>query len=86
TIADVAATDNKEDHFSWVYNNAFAQKSSVAHTGFTLHVPEDVESYWIIFGVDVSTEQDKWRGPFNNTQDICWHFHGNVDDWKIWPC
>ncbi|CAG8505137.1 11644_t:CDS:2 [Gigaspora rosea] len=84
--AAAAGTLQKEDNFSWQFNDAFAQDSSVSHGGFSLAVPDNVESYWVIFAVGLSTVDDKWRGPSNNTQDICWHFHGHIDDWKIYPC
>ncbi|CAG8741107.1 26319_t:CDS:2 [Gigaspora rosea] len=48
---------------------------------------DDKDSWnWMVFGVEVSTEQDKWRGPFDNTQDYCYHYHGSEDDWDVYPC
>ncbi|CAI2168725.1 7766_t:CDS:2 [Funneliformis geosporum] len=32
-----------------------------------------------------STEEDKWRGPFTNNGDQCWHIHGSVDIWEVNP-
>ncbi|CAG8475095.1 22720_t:CDS:2, partial [Gigaspora rosea] len=86
TVASVAATLKKDDNFNWNCKCALAQDSSRAHAGFVLAVPDNVESYWIILGVGLSVEDDKWRGPYNNTQDICWHFHGHFEKWEIWPC
>ncbi|RIB22096.1 hypothetical protein C2G38_2076483, partial [Gigaspora rosea] len=86
TWASVAGTIKQEDNFNWNNNDAFAQDSSRSHAGFVLSVPDNVLSYWVILGVGLSAEEDKWRGPYNNTQDICWHFHGHLENWEIWPC
>ncbi|CAB4404280.1 unnamed protein product [Rhizophagus irregularis] len=33
-----------------------------------------------------STQDTKTRGPFNNNQDFCWHFHGSLNDWDVYAC
>ncbi|GES79974.1 hypothetical protein GLOIN_2v1843800 [Rhizophagus clarus] len=32
------------------------------------------------------TQDTKERGPFDNNQDSCWHFHGHLDSWDIYSC
>ncbi|CAG8534728.1 9702_t:CDS:2 [Gigaspora margarita] len=86
TIAQVAATKYLSPDWDWSARpGAIAYGYSSAHDGFSLTI-SGVSSYWIVFGVIATTEQDKWRGPFDNTQDYCWHFHGSEDDWEVFPC
>ncbi|CAG8848921.1 45116_t:CDS:1, partial [Gigaspora margarita] len=88
TISTVAARDNGDKSgWNWATRpGAFAYNSKSAHTGYSLTIPADKSSYWMVFGVAESTEQDKWRGPFDNTQDYCYHYHGSEDDWDVYPC
>ena len=86
TSGIVAGTIDKEDNFNWQINDSWAQDSSRAHAGFSLSVPDNLNTYWLVFAVGLSTEQYKWRGPFTNNQDICWHFHGHIDSWDVYPC
>ncbi|CAG8632433.1 4381_t:CDS:2 [Gigaspora margarita] len=86
TIAQVAARYNDQGPWNWwTRPGAFAYGQSTAHDYFSLSI-SGVYVYYLVFGVDVSTEQDKWRGPFNNTQDYCWHYTGNEFNWEVWPC
>ncbi|POG82317.1 hypothetical protein GLOIN_2v1834409 [Rhizophagus irregularis DAOM 181602=DAOM 197198] len=48
-----------------------------------LTIPDDVKTFNLVFGVAHSLKVDKWRGPFDNTQDICWHYHGHLNSWKV---
>jgi hypothetical protein len=61
--------------FDWQYDETAIDQS---HHGFHF----DDEN----IGVEDSFEQDKWRESFNNTEDICWHFHDHLEDWKVYPC
>ncbi|GBC04084.1 hypothetical protein RclHR1_00550029 [Rhizophagus clarus] len=85
-----AATDYLgSGNFDWDHDNsAIDQNWSIAHNGFDLTIPDDqnITTFYLVFGVSGSTEQDKWRGPFDNNQDYCWHFHGHIDSWKVYPC
>ncbi|CAI2169670.1 18179_t:CDS:1 [Funneliformis geosporum] len=58
----------------------------VAHKGYHIEIPDSIDSYCLVFGVILSTEKDKWRGPFTNNGDQCWHFKGSEDDWDVYPC
>ncbi|PKC13198.1 hypothetical protein RhiirA5_372451 [Rhizophagus irregularis] len=58
---------------------------SVSHHSFELTIPDDVKTFNLVFGVAHSLKVDKWRGPFDNTQDICWHYHGHLNSWKFNP-
>ncbi|CAI2167229.1 17864_t:CDS:2 [Funneliformis geosporum] len=84
----VAATYGDEGgNFNWWHtNDAIVENFAEAHSGYNITIPDNVTTYWLVFGVDWSTEQDKWRGPFTNNGDQCWHFHGTLDDWKIYGC
>ncbi|CAB4426385.1 unnamed protein product [Rhizophagus irregularis] len=59
---------------------------SVSHHGFELSIPDDMITFNLVFGVADSIKEDKWYGPFDNTQDICWHYHGHQNNWKVYPC
>ncbi|GBB87971.1 hypothetical protein RclHR1_14490002 [Rhizophagus clarus] len=86
-IAAVTHDNEKETwHWSPDNNDAIFESYSFAHMGFYLKVPSKVETFWLVFGVGLSQEEDKWRGPFTNTQDLCFHFHGNVFKWELWQC
>jgi hypothetical protein len=81
----VAATPKNEEG-PWNWSGGIAQEGDWAHNGYSLLIPDNVESYWLVFSVSGSTEDDKWRGPINNDGDKCWHFHGHLDSWEIWEC
>ncbi|CAB4379763.1 unnamed protein product [Rhizophagus irregularis] len=87
-IAAVTHTNEKETwHWSPDNNDAIFESYSFAHEGFYLTVPSKVSTYWLVFGVGGSAfEEDKWRGPFENTQDLCFHYHGNLVKWELWQC
>jgi hypothetical protein len=67
-------------------DNYIAWNGKYSHTGYSLTIPDDIQKYWLVFHVHLSTEQDKWQGPFNNDGDKCWHYHGHLDSWEIWEC
>ena len=75
-----ATTDN-----SSLYH-AITEPCAFAHKGYSLTIPDKVQTYWLAFEVYASLENVKWRGPFQNDGDKCWHFHGSVDDWNIDEC
>ncbi|RIB07580.1 hypothetical protein C2G38_2045879 [Gigaspora rosea] len=86
TIAQVAALRDRPDSWNWLTKpGAIAYGHSSAHDGFNLQI-SGVYSYWIVFGVAESTEQDKWRGRFDNKQDYCYHYTGNEFKWDVFPC
>ncbi|RGB34480.1 hypothetical protein C1646_760497 [Rhizophagus diaphanus] len=57
-----------------------------AHNGYHLNIPSKYDQFYLAFAVLVSLEQFKLHGPFNNTQDYCWHYHGNAFKWNVYPC
>ncbi|CAB4387449.1 unnamed protein product [Rhizophagus irregularis] len=78
---------NKKGNFDWSGDaGAIDIEGDWAHTGYSLNVPDNVSSYWVAFRVAASTEDDKWRGPYNNDGDKCWHFHGTIDSWDVYEC
>ncbi|PKK65689.1 hypothetical protein RhiirC2_785780 [Rhizophagus irregularis] len=40
---------------------------SSAHYGFHFTIPDDQKSFYLNFELPFSFEEDKWRGPFDNT-------------------
>ncbi|CAB5305960.1 unnamed protein product [Rhizophagus irregularis] len=79
--------ENKKGDFDWHGDaGAIDIEGDWAHRGYSLNVPDNVKSYWLAFRVAASTEDDKWRGPFNNDGDKCWHFHGTIDSWNVFEC
>ncbi|CAI2176900.1 14269_t:CDS:2, partial [Funneliformis geosporum] len=86
TITDAAATENNEKgHWSWTHP-AIDNRGESARKGYHLVIPQNITTYWLVFGVASSLEDDKWRGPYNNDGDKCWRFHGSEDDWNINEC
>ncbi|CAG8542530.1 13635_t:CDS:2 [Dentiscutata heterogama] len=77
TIAEAVAFDEDIE---------YDRQQSVAHHGFSLTVPDNSTQFWVVFSVVGTIEDEKKRGPFDNTQDICWHFHGSLDAWTVNPC
>ncbi|CAG8754642.1 10636_t:CDS:2, partial [Funneliformis caledonium] len=86
TYTDAGATEhNQKGHWSWG-SHAIDQQGASAHKGYHLYIPENYTTFWLVFGVASSTEDDKWRGPINNDGDKCWHFHGTEDAWDVYEC
>ncbi|GBC06390.1 hypothetical protein RclHR1_00680034 [Rhizophagus clarus] len=82
-----AVLENKQGDFDWSGDaGAIDIEGDWAHTGYSLTVPSNVKSYWLAFRVAASTEENKWRGPYNNDGDKCWHFHGTLDNWIVFEC
>ncbi|CAI2168823.1 13165_t:CDS:2 [Funneliformis geosporum] len=82
-----AAATQIHDEEGWEWDkDGIDNRGQWTHNGYYLYIPEDVKTYWLVFGVLYSTEEDKWRGPFENDGDKCWHFHGTLDNWKIYGC
>ncbi|RIB09909.1 hypothetical protein C2G38_2107383 [Gigaspora rosea] len=54
--------------------------------------PSETPDFAIVIDEEESTAHKgfslwaKFRGPYNNTQDYCWHFHGSEDFWDINTC
>ncbi|PKC13200.1 hypothetical protein RhiirA5_372453 [Rhizophagus irregularis] len=74
-------------HYNWggEDNGLLDYDWSVSHHGFELYLPDGIQIFNLVFGVDGSIDEDKWFGPFDNsTHDICWHFHGHQNSWKDW--
>ncbi|CAG8726580.1 9665_t:CDS:1, partial [Funneliformis mosseae] len=67
-------------------DGTFADESERAHKGYSLNIPDRVKQYWLGFGVEGSFEHDKWRGPFTNDGDRCFHFHGVLENWEVFDC
>ncbi|CAG8750275.1 12639_t:CDS:1, partial [Funneliformis mosseae] len=67
-------------------DGAFADETRKAHKGYSLTIPDRVKKYWLGFGVTLSFENDKWRGPFTNDEDRCYHFHGDESYWELFDC
>ncbi|CAI2180478.1 17141_t:CDS:2 [Funneliformis geosporum] len=88
TITCAAAThENEGDKFSFnELNDAIDEVCKTSHDGYYLNISDTIQKYWLIFGVEWSTEDYKWRGPFTNNGDKCWHFHGIEDNWDVYPC
>ncbi|RGB27560.1 hypothetical protein C1646_768951 [Rhizophagus diaphanus] len=57
-----------------------------AHTDYHLNIPSKYVQFYLNFDVLGGRQVVKQRGPFNNTQDYCWHYHGNSFKWNIYPC
>ncbi|CAG8699805.1 18390_t:CDS:2 [Dentiscutata erythropus] len=80
TIAQAVACNNENcDH-------EYDRQWSTAHDSFSLGIPDDASQFWVIFSAKGTIEDEKIRGPFDNTQDICWHYHGSLDYWIVYPC
>ncbi|PKY41821.1 hypothetical protein RhiirA4_455488 [Rhizophagus irregularis] len=79
TSTTVTAT---KENRNW--DNIIAQNSKFGYDGYSLTIPDDIQTYWPVFEVHMSTEHDKWRGPFQNDGDKCWHFHDHLNSWEIW--
>ncbi|CAB4404281.1 unnamed protein product [Rhizophagus irregularis] len=62
------------------------EKMASAHKGYHLYIPEDKSTFYLDFDVLGSVQDLKKRGPFNNDQDSCWHYHGNSGNWDVFPC
>ncbi|CAI2170274.1 14644_t:CDS:2 [Funneliformis geosporum] len=78
---------NEGKHFSFEgRSDNIDAHCETAHTGYSLNITDDKRSYWLVFGVSWSTEENKWRGPYTNDGDKCWHFHGSEDSWDVYPC
>ncbi|CAG8478325.1 5496_t:CDS:2 [Funneliformis caledonium] len=67
-------------------DGTFTEKTRMAHKGYSLTIPDRVKKYWLGFGVTLSLEHDKWRGPFTNDGDRCYHFHGDASYWELYDC
>ncbi|RGB38398.1 hypothetical protein C1646_812633 [Rhizophagus diaphanus] len=80
TWAAATAVDNLE------HQNQIDQQWSVAHHGFDLTIPDNYTTYYLFLEAIASTQDTKTRGPINNNQDSCWHFHGSLDDWDVYAC
>lgn len=65
-----------------------ARNTGIAHQGYNLDInAERYNVFYLRFDVVGSFEKDKVRGPFNNVgEDICWHFHGHIESWDVYPC
>ncbi|PKY26754.1 hypothetical protein RhiirB3_389793 [Rhizophagus irregularis] len=78
TVALVAATDFlASGNYDW--DADFGVITGDWSHGFHLNIPDNknITTYYLVFGVVSSTEEDKWCGSFDNNQDICWHFHNS---------
>ncbi|CAB4391309.1 hypothetical protein RhiirA5_426040 [Rhizophagus irregularis] len=62
------------------------EQTASAHKGYHLNVPNNYPQYYLSFDVLGTQQQLKERGPINNTQDYCWHYHGNSLKWNVYPC
>ncbi|CAB4432593.1 unnamed protein product [Rhizophagus irregularis] len=62
------------------------EQMASAHKGYHLNVPNNYSQYFLAFDVLGTQQQLKERGPINNTQDYCWHYHGNALIWNVYPC
>ncbi|CAI2168821.1 13164_t:CDS:2 [Funneliformis geosporum] len=80
-----ATEENQQGHFNW-NDGGFANEGEWTHTGYSLNIPDEINTYWLAFQIGLSLEDDKWRGPFNNDRDQCWHFHGTLENWEIFEC
>ncbi|CAI2162697.1 19527_t:CDS:2 [Funneliformis geosporum] len=85
TLAAATLTYEK-DAWNWTDAPDINSESGIAHQGYSLDIPNEIKSYYLVFWVFLSLRQDKWRGPFNNDGDKCWHFHGTQDFWDVYPC
>ncbi|CAI2170751.1 13594_t:CDS:2 [Funneliformis geosporum] len=86
TFTAVAATETGEKKdFSW-YGPYIDMQSENAHKGYHLIIPENITTFWLVFGVAYSLQENKWRGPINNDGDKCWHYHGTLDGWDVYEC
>ncbi|CAB4426384.1 unnamed protein product [Rhizophagus irregularis] len=91
TLARVAAlTYMGSGHYNWGEkekdDGLIDYDELYSHYFFELAIPDDVKTFNLVFGVPESLTEDKWYGPFDNTQDICWHYHGHQNSWKVYPC
>jgi hypothetical protein len=57
-----------------------------AHKGYHLNIPSEYGQFYLDFDVLGTRQHYKERGPFTNTQDYCWHYHGNAFKWNVYPC
>ncbi|RGB39229.1 hypothetical protein C1646_754794 [Rhizophagus diaphanus] len=62
--------------------NVIDEQLASAHKGYHLNIPSNYTQFYLNFDVLGSQQQFKQRGPFNNTQDYCWHYHGNSFKWN----
>ncbi|CAI2190145.1 4386_t:CDS:2 [Funneliformis geosporum] len=86
TLTAAAATETNEGSgFSW-YGPYIDMHSENAHKGYSLYIPDNKATFWLVFGVSGSLQENKWRGPFNNDGDKCWHYHGTIDGWNVDEC
>ncbi|CAG8704779.1 34951_t:CDS:2 [Gigaspora margarita] len=81
SVTAVTATTNCSDG-----GNDITTDRSVAHKGISLKIPDDTTMYCLAFDVIGGPQETKWRGPYDNTEDICWHLHGNLFSWELNPC
>ncbi|CAG8774347.1 19846_t:CDS:1, partial [Racocetra persica] len=44
---------------------------STAHDGFSLNIPNEKQTFWLIFFVEGTLRDPKKRGPFTNDKDYC---------------
>ncbi|CAG8664465.1 36194_t:CDS:2 [Gigaspora margarita] len=68
----------------YAYENSNGSKfinfdESWAHNGMSIYIRENYTNFWLFFSVDGSTEKKKVRGPYDNSRDVCWRFHGSKD-------
>ncbi|CAG8823455.1 18408_t:CDS:1, partial [Gigaspora rosea] len=62
-----------------------AYSHSIAHKGFHFDItlfPNETE-YYLTFKVVGSSRPQQVRGPYDNSKDVCWSFHGSVATWDI---
>ncbi|CAG8822339.1 10729_t:CDS:1, partial [Gigaspora rosea] len=69
TIARITASENFDG------SQLIVVDESTAHKGYSLWVPENYTNFWLTFYVVDTTRKSKVRGPYNNSQDVCWRFH-----------
>ncbi|PKC11512.1 hypothetical protein RhiirA5_397443 [Rhizophagus irregularis] len=82
TWAAVTAVDTLD----YAHQNQIDQQWSIAHHGFHLTIPDNYTTFYLYLEAIASTQDTKTRGPFNNNQDFCWHFHGSLNDWDVYAC
>ncbi|CAG8512146.1 uncharacterized protein OCT59_019305 [Rhizophagus irregularis] len=86
TEGKIVKIENKLDKGTRAMVAALDYMSDGNYEWGELTIPDDVKTFNLVFGVAHSLKVDKWRGPFDNTQDICWHYHGHLNSWKVYPC
>ncbi|CAG8715807.1 13790_t:CDS:2 [Funneliformis mosseae] len=79
TWTHVSAAETKD-------GDSFDEDGDWAHHGYSVSIPNSVNSYWLKFSVTLSGEDNKWRGPILNNGDRCFHLHGTIDTWKVFDC